>query len=136
LGRGFFIPPEKRGKVTNTPPFWADFEEAEIYGEPEKQPIEKRADETEAKYAAMFERRAKKGQCFHRPYLGCREFACCFRLIEEDDSAKPIEKSVELGWMLYDINFDNPSNPKPEFFRAELKDGILITDRRKVEVRS
>jgi CRISPR-associated protein Cas5d len=131
-----FIPPERRRKVTNTPPFWADFEEAEIYGEPEKQPIAKRADETEAKYAAMFERRAKKGQCFHRPYLGCREFACCFRLIEEDDSAKPIEKSVELGWMLYDINFDNPSNPKPEFFRAELKDGVLITDRLKVGVRS
>ena len=40
-----------------------------------------RLDETEAKYAAMFERR-KKGQCFHRPYLGCREFACDFRLIK------------------------------------------------------
>jgi CRISPR-associated protein Cas5d len=131
-----FIPPEKRGNCANTPPFWADFEEAKIYGEVEKQPVENRACETEAKYAAMFERRAKKGQCFHRPYLGCREFACCFRLVEEDDGVKPIEKSVELGWMLYDINFDNPLNPKPEFFHAELKDGVLVTDRRKVEVRS
>jgi CRISPR-associated protein Cas5d len=131
-----FIPPEKRGNRADAPPFWADSEEAQMYGEPEKTPAEKRADETEAKYAAMFERRAKKGQCFHRPYLGCREFACCFRLIENDDGARPIEKSGELGWMLYDINFDDPQNPRPEFFRAELKEGVLVTDRRKVEVRS
>jgi CRISPR-associated protein Cas5d len=134
-----FIPPEKRRNCANTPPFWADADEAKLYGEPEKH-TEKRTDETEAKYAAMFERRVKKGQCFHRPYLGCREFACYFCLIENDDGVKPVwqtaEKPVDLGWMLYDINFDNPSNPKPEFFRAELKNGVLVTDRRKVEVRS
>jgi CRISPR-associated protein Cas5d len=94
------------------------------------------ADETEAKYAAMFERRAKKGQCFHRPYLGCREFACEFRLIEKPDAVKAIDKNEDLGWMLYDINFEDPNNPRPEFFRARLENGILNTDRRQVEVRS
>ena len=56
-----FIPPEKRkGNIAASPEFWADQQEAaEIV----------RMDETEAKYAAMFERRAKKGQCFHRPIL-------------------------------------------------------------------
>jgi CRISPR-associated protein Cas5d len=126
-----FIPPEKRGKLADTPPLWADSEEAELCGESQNS-----ADETEKKYAAMFERRVKKGQCFHRPYLGCREFACYFRLAEDDDRTKPIEKSAELGWMLYDIHFGDPKNPKPEFFRAELQEGVLVTDRRKVEVRS
>jgi CRISPR-associated protein Cas5d len=130
-----FIPPKERGKPGNRPPVWADSEEAEICGDPKNL-----ADETSAKYAAMFERRAKKGQCFHRPYLGCREFACYFRLVEDDSGAKPIEKSAELGWMLYDIHCDDPSKPKPnyqpEFFLAKLEDGVLITDRRKVEVRS
>src|ERR1035437_8845979 len=41
-----------------------------------------RPDESEAKYAAMFERRAKKGQCFNQPYFGCREFSCAFRLVD------------------------------------------------------
>jgi CRISPR-associated protein Cas5d len=124
-----FIPPGKRKQAENKyGPLWADIEEEQTVS---------RADETEAKYAAMFERRAKKGQCFHRPYLGCREFACDFRLIDQDnDSVKPIEKSDELGWMLYDINFDDLANPRPEFFRAELKHGVILTDRRIVEVRS
>jgi CRISPR-associated protein Cas5d len=124
-----FIPPDKRKQTENKyGPLWADIEEEQTVT---------RADETEAKYAAMFERRAKKGQCFHRPYLGCREFACDFRLIgQDDDSVKPIEKSDELGWMLYDIDYSDPQNPKPEFFRAELKNGVLLTDRRVVEVRS
>jgi CRISPR-associated protein Cas5d len=124
-----FIPPEKRKKTESKyGPLWADIEEEETLA---------RADETEEKYAAMFGRRAKKGQCFHRPYLGCREFACNFQLIEQDDnSVKPIEKSDDLGWMLYDINYSDPQNPKPEFFRAELKNGVVLTDRRNVEVRS
>ena len=43
------------------------------------------------KYAAMFERRAGKGQCFNQPYLGCREFSCAFRLIDKSrlDSEAP-----------------------------------------------
>jgi CRISPR-associated protein Cas5d len=123
-----FIAPEKR--KTNrpaNPEFWADSEEESLIA---------RADEKEAKYAAMFERRAKKGQCFYRPYLGCREFACDFRLIETaGEGRKPIDKTEPLGWMLYDMNFDNPLDPKPEFFRASLDHGIVNTDRRTVEVR-
>ena len=97
-----------------------------------------RSDETEAKYAAMFGRRARKGQCFHRPYLGCREFACDFRLVDDGaDRTSPIDKTEELGWMLYDMDFNNPLDPKPEFFRARIEGGIINTDRRdpKLEVR-
>lgn len=83
-------------------------------------------DETEGKYAAMFERRAKRGQCFHRPYLGCREFACDFELIVNDQPYKsPIEETRDLGWMIYDMDFNNAESPRPMFYRPELKAGII-----------
>ncbi len=95
-------------------------------------------DETEAKYAAMFERRAKKGQCYHRPYLGCREFSCDFRLIDlvDDTVEQPIQESRDLGFMLYDMDFTSePNEVRPLFFRATLQQGVVVTDRRKIEVR-
>ncbi|HOX31080.1 MAG TPA: type I-C CRISPR-associated protein Cas5c [Spirochaetales bacterium] len=123
-----FIPPERRKANRSTSPeYWADTDEEEMAS---------RSDEKEAKYAAMFERRAKKGQCFHRPYLGCREFACDFRLIDNAGQDKPaIAKSEELGWMLYDMDFSTPDDPKPLFFRARIDEGVINTDRRFVEVR-
>lgn len=91
--------------------------------------------QSEAKYAAMFERRAKNGQCFHRPYLGCREFSGYFKLIEPDEvETKPISLSKDLGYMLYDLDFTEPECPKPMFFRAEMKNGVILTDRRRMEV--
>jgi len=123
-----FIPSEKRKQQNKYGPYWADNDEQSQY---------ERSDETEAKYAAMFERRAKKGQCFHRPYLGCREFACCFHLI---NNAVPLPEKVnpdnDLGWMLYDLNYDDPANPRPEFFKARLENNTVNTDRRILEVRS
>src|SRR5690606_13219730 len=35
------------------------------------------------KHYQMFKRRAERGQCFHRPYLGCREFIADFAWIED-----------------------------------------------------
>ena len=118
-----FIPPEKR-KSQNRYSFVCEEEDLD------------QKCETNAKYAAIFERRAKKGQCFHRPYLGCREFACYFRLIEDTDTTKPININADLGWMLYDIQHEDIKNPVPEFFRAQLENGVLNTDRNEVEVHS
>jgi CRISPR-associated protein Cas5d len=79
------------------------------------------------KFMSMFERRARKGQCVNQPYLGCREFACDFRLIEGGGaSSLPITESRDLGWMLHDLDFANPADPTPRFFRAELKNGVLL----------
>ena len=79
-----------------------------------------------AKYAEMFERRAKKGQCFNQPYLGCREFTCSFRMIEgSKNEPKPISDSRELGWMLYDMDYTKKENPTPRFFKAEMKNGVV-----------
>ncbi len=127
LFAGFeFIPPEKRGNVYNPiPDYLQDKEELAVI----------RQDEKPAKYAAMFERRAKKGQCFNQPYLGCREFSAQFRLV--DPVAEPttaISETRDLGWMLYDMDYSDPNNIKPQFFRAELNCGVLDLDN--VEVHS
>jgi len=112
-----FIPISKRGK-----PFWktpaglVDPWESVEFGK----------DENPGKYHAIFERRALKGQCFNQPYLGCREFSANFRLIQ--DLAKeplPINETRELGYMLYDLDFTDPSNPIPAFFKARLEAGVV-----------
>lgn len=89
------------------------------------------------KFWEMFERRAAKGQCINQPYLGCREFACAFRWIEDaTQESSPIPESRDLGWMLHDLDFTNAADPKPRFFRAELKDGVLLVpDAESAEVR-
>lgn len=82
-------------------------------------------DDMPEKHFAMAARRARQGQCFQHPYLGCREFPAKFRLIEEDEplphSAHRGEK--DLGWMLLDIDYTDGLNP--QFFRATMKDGIV-----------
>lgn len=77
------------------------------------------------KFWEMFERRAGRGQCVNQPYLGCREFACDFRLANETESTAPIADTRDLGWMLHDMDFENAADPKPRFFRAQLKGGVL-----------
>jgi len=83
-------------------------------------------DNNTAKFMSMFERRASRGQCVNQPYLGCREFACAFRLVEDvTGEAKPIEDTKDLGWMLYDLDYSNPADPKPRFFKALLDNGVV-----------
>ena len=123
-----FVKPEHRKESPLQLEVWAD----------EQEHTETSSDETEAKYAAMFERRAKKGQCFHRPYLGCREFACDFKLIRNpaEEQVMPINETRDLGFMLYDMDFDrDEQEPSPMFFRAQLNKGVVNTDCREVEVR-
>lgn len=94
-------------------------------------------DNNPAKFMSMFERRATRGQCVNQPYLGCREFACAFRLIGDLKSEpEPIGETRDLGWMLYDMDYANPSDPKPRFFRACLNHGVInIPSRESEEVR-
>lgn len=121
-----FIPPAQRGKVIRPVPEWLTNAE-------ERQ--ESRADETPAKYAAMFERRAKKGQHFHQPYLGCREFAADVRLVDaRQPQPTPIPDNRELGWMLYDLDYGEPKSPTPLFFRARMEQGVVnVPDRNNAE---
>ena len=81
------------------------------------------------KFAEMFVRRAEKGQCINQPYLGCREFACDFRFVETGEAPPAIPEELhgehDLGWMLYDMDFSDPVEPQPRFFRARLIEGAM-----------
>lgn len=79
-----------------------------------------------AKYREMFLRRAEKGQCVNQPYLGCREFAARFRLVDDPASEPPaLDESRDLGWMLFDMDFAAVDDPKPRFFRADMRRGVI-----------
>ncbi len=127
-----FIPLGERNKIYNPlPEYLADKEEQTEFDRDPK-------DENPGKYNAMFERRARKGQCFNRPYLGCREFSCMFRFIDEPgkEELKPIVETRDLGFMLYDLDFTDANDPKPAFFKAEIKSGVVnVPDWNSVEVR-
>lgn len=90
-----------------------------------------------AKFAEMFRRRASKGQCFNQPYLGTREFSCDFRLIEDSQiEPQPLDEDRSLGWMLYDLDFSDPKNPRPLFYNASMEQGVInVPDRNSTEVR-
>lgn len=81
------------------------------------------------KFYAMFERRAAAGQCVNQPYLGCREFAARIRFITDVKGERPpIAETRALGWMLHDLDFHNPADPQPFFFRAEMRAGVIEVD--------
>ena len=82
--------------------------------------------DTEAKHLAMFNRRAARGQCFHRPYLGTREFAADFALVGDSmpqSALSSTERDRDLGWMLHDIDYGDDMTPR--FFRATLREGVI-----------
>jgi CRISPR-associated protein Cas5d len=86
-----------------------------------------KANDPLVKYTEMFARRAAKGQCVNQPYLGCREFAADFRLVADPATERPaIAETRDLGWMLHDLDFTNASDPQPRFFRAEMKNGVIL----------
>lgn len=91
------------------------------------------AEDNGGKHLDIFNRRARRGQCFHQPCLGTREFAAGFELIEPGEpTPTPREKTRDLGFgeprdlglMLWDI--DHQARGKPSmFFRAVLEDGVM-----------
>jgi CRISPR-associated protein Cas5d len=80
-------------------------------------------DDNRAKFAEMFRRRLERGQHFHQPYLGCREFAAEVEPVD-DSTPGPIGETCDLGLMLYDVDY-GPGRNRPVFFPARLEKGIL-----------
>lgn len=98
-----------------------------------------------AKYRDMFRRRVEKGQCFNQPYLGTREFSAYFEPLSGDEKPIEHEEKVDLGWMLFDLEFSElpkvgkinykahdangsrvaQGSAMPKFFHAELVNGVL-----------
>ncbi|MEI7699231.1 MAG: type I-C CRISPR-associated protein Cas5c [Planctomycetia bacterium] len=97
--------------------------------QPRQRPLdsdEEPGQDTVAKYVAMFNRRAAKGQCFHRPYLGCREFACNFA--PPNGAETVVNWNQALGFMLYDVQFGRDGANHPGFFDATIRNGHLHCD--------
>ncbi|MHC5544302.1 type I-E CRISPR-associated protein Cas5/CasD, partial [Singulisphaera rosea] len=86
------------------------------------------------KYRSMFIRRAVSGKCYHRPYLGMREFDANFTYVPDPTSVPLCSaqwSDEDLGLMLYDL-FDPREResgrsvpPNPVFFHARIKDARL-----------
>lgn len=78
------------------------------------------------KFKDIIMRRLRRGECYHMPCFGCREFPAHFELYEgeEIETAYPGEER-DLGYMLYDMDYSDPENISPMFFRAVLRDGVL-----------
>lgn len=85
-------------------------------------------DDTLTKFVSMFNRRLEKGQHFHQPYLGCREFIADVAPVNGDEP-KPIDETRDLGLMLWDIDFRTDKKGKPQnrpvFFAARLERGVV-----------
>jgi len=87
------------------------------------------ADDNAAKHLEMFNRRARSGQCHMRPYFGCREFPVHFELLEGEPPVSPLTGEVDLGWMLWDIDYANEM--QPIFFRPTMANGVIDARRPK-----
>ena len=78
------------------------------------------------KFKDIIMRRLRRGECYHTPYFGCREFPANFCLCEEEvHGAYEVVEDKDLGFMLYDMDYSNPEDIQPMFFRAVMRRGIV-----------
>lgn len=87
------------------------------------------ANETDnpGKFKDIIMRRLRRGECYHTPYFGCREFPVNFCLCEEDAIVTAYDgvEEKDLGYMLFDMDYSDRANIQPMFFRAVMKNGVL-----------
>ena len=86
--------------------------------------------DNEGKFCDIMRRRLERGQSYHTPYFGVREFPAHFKRWEGGPIATAYpNEDKDLGLMLYDMDYSDPENISPMFFRAVLKKGVLdLTD--------
>ena len=79
------------------------------------------------KFKDIMKRRLKRGECYHTPYFGCREFPVKFCDWEDEEihTAYESEEERELGFMLYDMDYSDPEDIQPMFFRAVMHRGVI-----------
>lgn len=85
------------------------------------------ATDNPGKFKDIIMRRLRRGECFHMPYFGCREFPANFCLCEEEDihTAYDDVEEKDLGFMLFDMDYSDRNNIQPMFFRAVMRHGVL-----------
>lgn len=85
------------------------------------------ASDNPGKFKDIIMRRLRRGECFHMPYFGCREFPANFALCEEDEihTAYDDIEEKDLGYMLFDMDYSDENNIQPMLFRAVMRHGIV-----------
>ena len=84
------------------------------------------AGDNPGKFQDIVKRRIQKGQFYQQPCFGCREFPAQFRLCEElPPCPEELKGERDLGWMLYDLDYRDPVQITPRFFRGILRNGVL-----------
>lgn len=81
-----------------------------------------------AKFKDILKRRLERGQCYSTPYFGTREFPAKFKAYEDSIPPKSCycnEDERDLGLMLYDMDYTDPQNITPMFFRAVMRRGVI-----------
>ena len=73
------------------------------------------ATDNPGKFKDIIMRRLRRGECFHNPYFGCREFPANFKLCEEEEISTAYEDVEDLA----------DGEIRPMFFRAVMKKGVL-----------
>lgn len=82
--------------------------------------------DSEGKFCDIIRRRLKKGQMYHQPCFGTREFIADFKQCDAvPECPEELRGKKDLGWMLLDMDYSNKEDIKPVFFRAVLLDGVL-----------
>lgn len=78
------------------------------------------------KFQEMMRRRVEKGQFYHQPCFGVREFPAHFKLCtQRPPCPEELKGRRDLGWMLLDMDYSNPEDIRPKFFRAIMRDGVI-----------
>lgn len=84
------------------------------------------ASDNPGKFQDIIRRRIEKGQFYHQPYFGCREFPAKFKPCTEiPECPEELRGEKDLSWMLWDLDYSDKENIQPLFFRAVLHDGVL-----------
>lgn len=78
------------------------------------------------KFQEMMRRRVEKGQFYHQPCFGVREFPAHFKLCtQRPPCPEELKGQRDLGWMLLDMDYSDPEDIRPKFFRAIMRDGVI-----------
>ena len=78
------------------------------------------------KFQDILKRRLERGRFYSMPYFGTREFSAHFRRCETlPPCPEDLKGTCDLGWMLWDMDYRDPENITPKFFRASLRDGVM-----------
>lgn len=78
------------------------------------------------KFQDIARRRMEKGQCYSAPYLGTREFPAHFQPCTHRPSCPDeLKGAIDLGWMLLDLDYSDPADIQPKFFRPVMRDGVI-----------